>query len=309
MDPNDAKAATNSSIEESEFSCRELYATFFTVGDVSDSIPLWIVIGLVSLASPTIVLLNALVIIALRRRKELPRLSNVLLFSIATADLLTGAVCIPLSVIVDSFVARQTLPENVCVLHLLTEILTYIFSWSSVLHLMLIAWERYVAIQKWMEYKRIVTKSRLNKLAIIAWVSATFMVLPDIILLTVVNEEDRLDFAEVWFIVNALLGVCALALIVYFYVMMYLGFRKRKLSEISQVTSLISAKLEKKSCQDDGHGDGCPDNFLPSNNSCGCVGRGFSSLSRKMGVQIGGESDAVQLDSESTNLLLWRSSL
>ena len=53
-----------------------------------------------------------------------------------------------------------------------------------------------MAIQKWREYKSIVTKSRLNKLTIIAWVSATFMVLPDIILLTVVNAHDRLDFAE-----------------------------------------------------------------------------------------------------------------
>ena len=115
MDPNDAEAATNSSIEaRSEFSCRELYAKNVTAVDVSETIALWIVIGLVSLASPTIVLLNALGIIALRQRKELQRLSNVLLLSIAIADLLIGAVCMPLSAIVDSFVARQTLPENVC---------------------------------------------------------------------------------------------------------------------------------------------------------------------------------------------------
>ena len=247
MDPNDAEAATNSSIEaRSEFSCGELYAKNVTAGDVSETIALWIVIGLVSLASPTIVLLNVLGIIALRQRKELQRLSNVLLLSIAIADLLIGAVCMPLSAIVDSFNARQTLPENVCALEVVTLLLLYIFSWSSVFHLTLIAWERYVAIQKWREYKSIVTKSRLNKLTIIAWVSATFMVLPDIILLTVVSADDRLVFAEAWFIVNAILAVCALALIVYFYVMVYLGIRKRKLSEIGKVTSLISAKLEKR---------------------------------------------------------------
>ena len=247
MDPTNAEAATNSSIEaRSKFSCRELYAKNVTAGDVSETIALWIVIGLVSLASPTIVLLNALVIIALRLKKGLTRLSNVLFLGIAISDLLIGAVCMPLTAVVDSFVARQTLPENVCVLHLMTIILMYIFFWSSVFHLTLIAWERYVAIQKWREYKSIVTKSRLNKLTIIAWVSATFMVLPDIILVTVVNEDDRLHFAEAWFIVNAILAVCTLALIVYFYLMVYLGIRKRKLSEISKVTSLISAKLEKK---------------------------------------------------------------
>ena len=246
MDPNDAEVAANSSIEGPEFSCRELYATYVTAGDVNDSIALWIIIGLVSLASPTIVILNALVIIALRLRKELQRLSNVLLLSIAIANLLIGAICMPLSTIVDSFVARQTLPENVCLLDLVTLLLMYLFSWSSVLHLTLIAWERYVAIQKWKEYKSIVTKSRLNKLTIIAWVSATFMVLPDIILLTVVKKDDKLDFAEAWTMVNAILGVCTLALIVSFYVMVYLGVLNRKLSEVSQVTSLISAKLEKK---------------------------------------------------------------
>ena len=103
-----------------------------------------------------------------------------------------------------------------------------------------------MAIQKWKEYKSIVTKSRLNKFSIIAWVSATFMVLPDIILLTVINGDDRLDFAQAWFIVTAILAVCALALIIYFYVMMYLGIRNRKLTDVRQVTSLISAKLEKK---------------------------------------------------------------
>ena len=247
MHPNDAEAAKNSSIESSEFFCLELYATYVTAGDVSDTIALWIVIGLVSLASPTIILLNASVIIALRLRKELQRLSNVLLLSIAISDLLIGAICMPLSAIVDLFVACQTLPENVCVLDLVTLLLMYIFSPSSVLHLTLIAWERYMAIQKWREYKSIVTKSRLKKLAIIAWVSATFMVLPDIISLTVVNEDDGLDFAEVWLIVAAILSVCALALIVYFYIMVYFGLRKRKISDISrQVTSLKSAKLEKK---------------------------------------------------------------
>ena len=246
MDPNDTEAATNSSYEAPESSCGEFYATYVTAGDVNDSIPLWIIIGLISLASPTIVLLNALVIIALRLRKELQRLSNVLLLSVAISDLLIGAVCMPLSAIVDSFVARQSLPENVCVLDVVTLYLMYIISWSSVLHLTLIAWERYVAIQKWIEYKSIVTRSRLNKFSIIAWMAATFMVLPDIMLLTVVNEDDRLDFAAAWTMVNAILAVCALALIVYFYIMVYLGIRKHKTSEISQVTSLISAKLEKK---------------------------------------------------------------
>ena len=219
--------------------------------NVSDTIALWIAIGLVALASPTIVLLNALVIIALRLSKELQRLSYVLLSSLAISDLLVGAVCMPLTAIVDSFIARdQTLPENVCVLEYAAVFFMYILCWVSVLHLTLIAWERYVAIQKCMEYKIIVTKSRLNKLAIIAWVLASLTLLPELgliaLTMTVASEDAKLYFADILSFVIAIVAVCALALIVYFYVMVYLGVRKHKLSEISKVTSVISAKMEKK---------------------------------------------------------------
>ena len=33
-------------------------------------------------------------------------------------------------------------------------------------HLTIIAWERYVAIQKWMDYKLIITNGRLKKISI-----------------------------------------------------------------------------------------------------------------------------------------------
>ena len=38
----------------------------------------------------------------------------------------------------------------------------------------------------------------------------------------------------------------ALGLIVYFYVMVYLGVRKRKLSQIRQVSELVNAKHERR---------------------------------------------------------------
>ena len=40
---------------------------------------------------------------------------------------------------------------------------------ASFLHLVVIAWERYIAVQKWEKYKAIVTKGRIKKYALIAY--------------------------------------------------------------------------------------------------------------------------------------------
>ena len=51
----------------------------------------WVFAAVASIISPTVVLLNALIIIVVKRRKELHRASNVLLSSIAFTDYLGGS--------------------------------------------------------------------------------------------------------------------------------------------------------------------------------------------------------------------------
>ena len=51
---------------------------------------------------------------------------------------------------------------------------------------------------------------------------------------------------DVFFIMLSVLVMSALGLIIYFYVMVYLGVRKRKLSQIRQVSDLVNAKLEQR---------------------------------------------------------------
>ena len=67
------------------------------IWDVHDTISPWIFAAFASIISPAAVLLNALVIIAIMKRRELQKLSNMLLSSMAVMDLLVGAICIPLS--------------------------------------------------------------------------------------------------------------------------------------------------------------------------------------------------------------------
>ena len=220
--------------------------------DLHDTTSPWIFAAVASIISPTAVLLNVLVIIAVKQRKELHSASNILLSSMAVTDLLVGSICVPLSAVVGLLVPYQILTDHyICKLDFVAISVTTTLTACSIFHLTMIAWERYVAIRKWIDYKVIVTRSRLKKLAIIAWVSAIVTVSPThfTMALTGMLREDEMALAlDIFFIILSVLVLSALGLIIYFYVMVYLGVRKRKLklSQIRQVSELVNAKLEQR---------------------------------------------------------------
>ena len=90
-----------------------------------------------------------------------------------------------------------------------------------------------------MEYRVIVTERRLKKLAAIAWISGPVFVFSPSTISTAVNGHITIE-------VIAALICCMLALIVYFYVMVYLGVRKQKFNQVSQVSVLVRMKLENR---------------------------------------------------------------
>ena len=219
------------------------------VWDLHDTISPWVFAAVSSIISPTVVLLNALIIIAVQRRKELQRASNILLSSMAVTDLLVGSLCVPLSAVVGLLVPYQIVTDHyICKLDSVAIWFMITLAICSIFHLTMIAWERYVAIRKWIDYKVIVTRSRLKKLAIIAWVSAIVTVspLPLLVITGIMSENAMILASEIFHTVLSVSVMSALGLIVYFYVMVYLGVRKRKLSQIHQVSELVNAKLERR---------------------------------------------------------------
>ena len=220
--------------------------------DLHDTTSPWIFAAVASIISPTAVLLNVLVIIAVKQRKELQRASNILLSSMAVTDLLVGSLCVPLSAVVGLFVPYQIQADHyICKLDSVAISFTITLAICSIFHLTMIAWERYVAIRKWIDYRVIVTRSRLTKLAIIAWVSAIVTVSPTHFTMTLTGmlREDEMALAlDIFFIILSVLVMSALGLVIYFYFMVYLGVRKRKLklSQIRQVSELVNAKLEQR---------------------------------------------------------------
>ena len=98
-------------------------------------------------------------------------------------------------------------------------------------HLTMVAWERFVAIRKWMDYKVIVTKLRLIKIAIFAigWLSAIFTrgCLYTLWGVTSANIEAK----RIWIMITNACAMMNVVIIVYFYAMIYHGIRQRRTSD------------------------------------------------------------------------------
>ena len=220
------------------------------IWDLHDTTSSWIFAAVACIISPTAVFLNVLVIIEVKQTKELQRASNIFLSSMAVTDLLVGSLYVPLSAVIRLLVPYQILTDHyICKLDFVAISSTITLAICSIFHLTMIAWERYVAIRKWIDYRLIVTRSRLKKLAIIAWVSAIVTVSAAHFTMTLtgmLRENEMVLALDIFFIILSVLVMSALGLIIYFYFMVYLGVRKRKLSQIRQVSDLVNAKLEQR---------------------------------------------------------------
>ena len=100
-----------------------------------------------------------------------------------------------------------------------------------------------MAIRKSIDYKAIITRGRIKKLAIVAWLLAAFASFPPLVMIALGVDQ---NIKETWHTGEGVVGAVCLITIGYFYIMVYLGVRKRKINEISQVTALVKAKLESK---------------------------------------------------------------
>ena len=220
------------------------------VWDSHDTTSPWVFAAFASIVSPPAVLLNALIIIAVKQKKELQRTSNILLTSLAVTDLLVGSLCIPLSAVVKLLVPHQVLADHyICMLDFVAISSTITLAICSIFHLTVIAWERYVAIRKWIDYKVMVNKNLMKKLAIVAWVLAIVTVSPPNFITALkgmMRANEAVIALEIFLIPLSLLLMSALSLIVYFYVMVYFGVRKRKVSQIRQVSELVKVKQERR---------------------------------------------------------------
>ena len=203
--------------------------------------------GATIIICPVTILLNILVrIFAVKRRRDLQRNnSNILLRSMAVADVLVGAVSLPLTIISDVLVLAKFLNTRgvFCRIALVNDTVLYIGSCSSVYHLTLIAWERHVAIGEWTNYKVVATRGRVKKFARIAWLLALLTPIPPSVMKIAGVEYKYIRVVD---IACVLPGTVCIALLRYFYIRVYFGMRKWEIEKIREVPCLIKAKLATK---------------------------------------------------------------
>ena len=191
-----------------------------------------------SIASPFTVLLNLIIIVAVWRRRALQKNSNIL----AVADLLVGAVSMPLTTALDILLLRKKLSLTICKIAGANQIVLYSAVSSSLYHLTFIAWDRYIAIKRWRSYKNVVTKTRLKICAVIAWLFAVTTACC-IRILWVAEADQRVMVALSIF--SASKTVLSVAIIGYFYISLYFSVRKRNDNKISNVSARVNARMNR----------------------------------------------------------------
>ena len=151
----------------------------------------------------------------------------------------------PISATTDFFKLRhdQVELEYICMLRGVNLLFLPLLFGATLFHLTIIAWERYVAVHRWMHYKVIITNERLKRIVIGTWLLAFVPSVANYIA-TMVGVDRGIVNAS--FIVWAILDAACLIAIAFFYLKVFLGIRNRKLNEISQIHVLMKAKLESK---------------------------------------------------------------
>ena len=212
--------------------------------NLNDIITRWCTVIITSVGFLPTILLNVLLITTVKRKKQLQNNCNILMCSMAVADLLVGVVSQPLHVICNGLLrSDDSFSPYFCAVNLANLLVGIFASASSVNHLTVIAWERFIAMKIPHKYRVVVTRDLVKKLIVMAWLTALLSIIPNIV--TLANDSKRLVTLD---IVLKFPGVVCLILIGYFYTVIWFVIRKRVMVQDRQPVNafrLAKAKLER----------------------------------------------------------------
>ena len=126
------------------------------------------------LTSPVTIVMNVLVIMAVKTRPRLRSKYNILLACLAGTDLLIGVASQPSYIVGQIYVMKGISASEYCEYHKLTNLLVLSPIFASVLHLALISIERFVAMKYTFRYLTFFTGLRLKIAVVSTWVFAFF---------------------------------------------------------------------------------------------------------------------------------------
>ena len=120
-------------------------------------------------ACPFTILLNALVIIAVKTKRRLQTHPDILLACLALTDLMVGLVVQPLHTTVAIFQGKDA--HTFCDIQFAFSISFIIFTFATTSHLILISGERYLAIKHTFTHAAVVTTKRLMISSVLVWIT------------------------------------------------------------------------------------------------------------------------------------------
>ena len=130
------------------------------------------------------------------------------------------------------------------------------FFFCSPYHLTIVAWQRFVAVRKWMHYNVIMAKQRIIKFAIFAWFLTIFTWLPLYVMTFAIEDSEA---RRIWIMIVNFFGIVnVLSSPISSYAMIYNGVRKRRTNNMNNSTALAQAKLQSTIyCQNDWFDNSC----------------------------------------------------
>ena len=126
---------------------------------------------------PVIILLNLLVILAVKTKRRLQTSYNIVLACLAATDLVVGAIVQPSFIFGESLLITGATLTEYCVYYSQTIFLFLVPCLASLHLLTLLSLERYLAIKYSLRYQEIITKFRLTIGVICCWITAVIPVI------------------------------------------------------------------------------------------------------------------------------------
>ena len=124
---------------------------------------------------PFTILLNLLVMAAVATKGRLQRKSNIALACLATADLMVGIIGQPLMIAVTITTLQGKTTNETCSIQTAAKLCNNFLVICSLVHLLLISAERYLAIMHPYKHMFIVTKFRLLVASAVAWIICSIL--------------------------------------------------------------------------------------------------------------------------------------
>ncbi|XP_078352372.1 adenosine receptor A1-like [Oculina patagonica] len=131
-----------------------------------------------TLTLPFTIVLNLLVMIAVKTKPRLRTMSNVVVACLAATDTMVGLIVQPLRISVGIFILQGDTSSESCILQETARNVSRFLCGTSLIHLVLMSGERFLAISYPYQYTTTVTEGRILVASAIAWVTVALISFP-----------------------------------------------------------------------------------------------------------------------------------